>query len=49
MAGERKQQILETLAKMLEAPKREKITTAGFAAFLINEDIFTSGNLFGLG
>ena len=25
--GERKQQILETLAKMLETPKREKITT----------------------
>jgi len=24
MAGERKQQILETLAKMLESPKREK-------------------------
>lgn len=34
MAGERKQQILETLAKMLEAPKREKITTASLAARL---------------
>ena len=34
MAGERKQQILETLAKMLEAPKREKITTALLAANL---------------
>src|SRR3990167_6771589 len=34
MAGERKQQILETLAKMLEAPKREKITTAYLAAQL---------------
>jgi TetR/AcrR family transcriptional regulator len=34
MAGERKQQILETLAKMLEAPKREKITTAALAARL---------------
>lgn len=32
--GERKQQILETLAKMLESPKREKITTAGLAAKL---------------
>ena len=32
MAGERKQQILETLAKMLESPKREKITTASLAA-----------------
>lgn len=30
--GERKQQILETLAKMLESPKREKITTAALAA-----------------
>ena len=30
----RKQQILETLAKMLEAPKREKITTASLAAKL---------------
>jgi TetR/AcrR family transcriptional regulator len=29
--GERKQQILETLAKMLESPKREKITTAALA------------------
>jgi TetR/AcrR family transcriptional regulator len=34
MAGERKQQILETLAKMLESPKREKITTALLAARL---------------
>lgn len=34
MAGERKQQILETLAKMLENPKREKITTAALAARL---------------
>ena len=34
MAGERKQQILETLAKLLEAPKREKITTALLAARL---------------
>ncbi len=34
MAGERKQKILETLAKMLEAPKREKITTAALAAKL---------------
>jgi TetR/AcrR family transcriptional regulator len=34
MAGERKQQILETLAKMLESPKREKITTAALAAQL---------------
>lgn len=32
--GERKQQILETLAKMLEAPKSEKITTAALAAKL---------------
>ncbi|WP_025870282.1 nucleoid occlusion factor SlmA [Methylobacillus glycogenes] len=32
--GERKQQILETLAKMLESPKREKITTASLAARL---------------
>ena len=32
--GERKQQILETLAKMLETPKREKITTAALAAKL---------------
>ena len=32
--GERKQQILETLAKMLESPKREKITTAALAAKL---------------
>lgn len=32
--GERKQQILQTLAKMLEAPKREKITTAALAAKL---------------
>jgi len=34
MAGERKQQILESLAKMLESPKREKITTASLAAKL---------------
>jgi len=34
MAGERKQQILQSLAKMLEAPKREKITTAALAAKL---------------
>jgi TetR/AcrR family transcriptional regulator len=34
MAGERKQQILETLAKMLESPKPEKITTASLAAKL---------------
>jgi TetR/AcrR family transcriptional regulator len=34
MASERKQQILETLAKMLESPKREKITTASLAAKL---------------
>lgn len=34
MAGERKQQILEALAKMLESPKREKITTASLAAKL---------------
>ncbi len=34
MAGERKQQILEALAKMLESPKREKITTAALAAHL---------------
>ena len=32
--GERKQQILETLAHMLESPKREKITTASLAAKL---------------
>lgn len=31
MAGERKQQILQALAKMLESPKREKITTAALA------------------
>ena len=31
MAGERKQEILEALAKMLENPKREKITTAALA------------------
>lgn len=30
----RKQQILETLAKILENPKREKITTASLAAKL---------------
>lgn len=34
MAGERKQQILEALAKMLQSPKREKITTAALAAKL---------------
>lgn len=34
MAGERKQQILEALAKMLESPKRQKITTAALAAQL---------------
>ncbi len=34
MAGERKQQILETLAHMLENPKREKVTTASLAAKL---------------
>jgi TetR/AcrR family transcriptional regulator len=32
--GERKQQILETLAKMLETPTQEKITTASLAAKL---------------
>lgn len=32
--GERKQQILETLADMLEKPAREKITTAALAAKL---------------
>jgi TetR/AcrR family transcriptional regulator len=32
--SERKQQILETLANMLETPKREKITTASLAARL---------------
>ncbi|MFM9914109.1 MAG: nucleoid occlusion factor SlmA [Methylophilaceae bacterium] len=32
--GERKQQILQTLAKMLETPKQEKITTAALAAKL---------------
>ena len=32
--GERKQQILETLANMLETPTREKITTASLAAKL---------------
>jgi TetR/AcrR family transcriptional regulator len=32
--GERKQQILETLAKMLETPTQEKITTASLAARL---------------
>ena len=31
MASERKQQILQTLAKMLESPKSEKITTASLA------------------
>ena len=32
--GERKQQILETLANILEKPTREKITTASLAAKL---------------
>ena len=32
--GERKQQILETLARMLETPTQEKITTASLAAKL---------------
>lgn len=32
--GKRKQEILEALAKMLESPKREKITTAALAARL---------------
>ena len=32
VASDRKQQILETLAHMLEQPKREKITTASLAA-----------------
>lgn len=32
--SERKQQILETLAHMLESPRREKITTASLAAKL---------------
>jgi len=34
MASDRKQQILEALAKMLENPKREKITTASLASKL---------------
>ncbi len=34
MASDRKQQILETLAHMLESPRREKITTASLAAKL---------------
>lgn len=34
MASDRKQQILEMLAHMLESPKREKITTAALAARL---------------
>ena len=34
MASDRKHQILETLAHMLEQPKREKITTASLAAKL---------------
>ena len=34
MASDRKQQILETLAKILENPKREKITTASLASKL---------------
>ncbi len=33
-SGERKNQILQVLAEMLEAPKGEKITTAGLAARL---------------
>lgn len=32
--GERKHQILQTLAQMLEAPQAEKVTTAGLAARL---------------
>jgi TetR/AcrR family transcriptional regulator len=32
--GERKHQILQTLAEMLEAPQAEKVTTAGLAARL---------------
>ena len=32
--GERRMHILQTLASMLEAPKREKITTAALAARL---------------
>ena len=34
MASDRKQKILETLAHMLESPRREKITTASLAAKL---------------
>jgi TetR/AcrR family transcriptional regulator len=34
VASDRKQQILETLAHMLQQPKREKITTASLAANL---------------
>ena len=34
MASDRKQEILQTLATMLETPKREKITTASLAAKL---------------
>jgi TetR/AcrR family transcriptional regulator len=34
MASDRKQKILEALAKMLENPKREKITTASLASRL---------------
>jgi TetR/AcrR family transcriptional regulator len=34
MASDRKQKILEALAKMLENPKREKITTASLASKL---------------
>lgn len=34
MASDRKQQILEALAKILENPKREKITTASLASKL---------------
>ena len=32
--GERKNQILQTLAEMLEKPQQEKITTAALAAKL---------------
>ena len=33
-SGERKNQILQTLAEMLEKPQQEKITTAALAARL---------------
>jgi TetR/AcrR family transcriptional regulator len=44
--GERKLQILQTVAEMLEQPKSEKITTAALAAKLdISEaDDFRAGN-----